>query len=178
MKIKKIKEIGSRPVYDITVEGNHTYTLKNGVICHNTGIYYSADNIWIVGRQQDKEGTEIVGWNFIINIEKSRYVKEKTKIPISISYESGINKWSGFMDLALEGQYIAKPSNGWYQVVDRETGELVGQKYRKADIDNNSLFWNDIMEFVKKQFMFQGKILADEINELDEIQSIDEDEAE
>jgi hypothetical protein len=38
------------------------------------------DNIFILGHQQEKDGTEIVGYNFIINVEKSRYVKEKSKI--------------------------------------------------------------------------------------------------
>ena len=55
------------------------------------------DNIWIVGRQQDKSGTEIKGYHFIINIEKSRYVKEKSKIPISVSWEGGIQSYSGLL---------------------------------------------------------------------------------
>ena len=65
---------------------NHTYKeiglFPKDVVGGGTGIYYSADNIWIVGRQQDKTGTEIKGYHFIINIDKSRYVKEKSKIPI------------------------------------------------------------------------------------------------
>ena len=73
---------------------NHTYKeiglFPKDVVGGGTGIYYSADNIWIVGRQQDKSGTEIKGYHFIINIDKSRYVKEKSKIPISVSWEGGI----------------------------------------------------------------------------------------
>ena len=69
---------------------NHTYKeiglFPKDVVSGGTGIYYSADNIWIIGRQQDKKGTEIQGYHFIINVEKSRYVKEKSKIPISVSW--------------------------------------------------------------------------------------------
>ena len=97
---------------------NHTYKeiglFPKDVVGGGTGIYYSADNIWIVGRQQDKTGTEIKGYHFIINIDKSRYVKEKSKIPISVSWEGGIQCYSGLLDVAVNGGYIVKPSNGWY----------------------------------------------------------------
>ena len=54
MKITKIEKVGKHKVYDITVADNHQYILENGVVTHNTGIYYSASNIFIIGRQQDK----------------------------------------------------------------------------------------------------------------------------
>ena len=72
---------------------NHTYSeiglFPKQIVSGGTGLYYSADNIFIIGRQQEKDGTEIVGYNFIINVEKSRYVKEKSKIPISVSFDGG-----------------------------------------------------------------------------------------
>ena len=75
---------------------NHTYKeigmFPKDVVGGGTGSYYGSDNIWIVGRQQDKDGTEIQGYHFVINVEKSRYVKEKSKIPITISYESEIGR--------------------------------------------------------------------------------------
>lgn len=140
---------------------NHTYKeigmFPKDIVGGGTGIYYSADNIWILGRQQDKVGTEIKGYHFVINIEKSRYVKEKSKIPISVSWEGGVQRWSGLLEVALAGKYVAKPSNGWYQHVDRETGELAGTKYREKDT-LTAEFWEPILtktdfkEFVKKQY--------------------------
>ena len=50
-----------------------------------TGVTYSANTVFFMGRQQEKKGTEIEGYNFILNVEKSRFVKEKSKLPISIS---------------------------------------------------------------------------------------------
>lgn len=97
---------------------NHTYMemglFPKAVVGGGTGSYYSADNIFIIGRQQEKEGTEVIGYNFIINVEKSRYVKEKSKIPVEVTYEGGISKWSGLLDVALQGGFVTKPSNGWY----------------------------------------------------------------
>ena len=107
---------------------NHTYKeigmFPKDIVGGGTGSYYSADNIFILGRQQEKEGTEITGYNFIINVEKSRYVKEKSKIPVSVSFDGGISKWSGLLDIALDSGHVIKPSNGWYSRVDTETGEV------------------------------------------------------
>lgn len=128
---------------------NHTYMeigmFPKAVVGGGTGIYYSADTIWILGRQQDKDSDGINGYHFIINVEKSRYVKEKSKIPITVSYEGGIKRWSGLLDLAIEGGYVVKPSNGWYQLVDRSTGEVIGNKMRATDIEDNGAIWKDVL---------------------------------
>jgi RecA/RadA recombinase len=129
---------------------NHTYKeiglFPKDVVGGGTGIYYSADNIWILGRRQEKTGTEITGYDFIINIEKSRYVKEKSKIPISVSWDGGVEKYSGLLDVALAGGYVIKPSNGWYQKVNKETGELQDGKFRMKDTLTAD-FWEPILEF-------------------------------
>ena len=105
---------------------NHTYMeigmFPKAIVGGGTGSYYSADNIFIIGRQQEKEGTEVVGYNFIINVEKSRYVKEKSKIPVTVSFDGGISRWSGLLDIAIESGHVIKPSNGWYSKVDKDTG--------------------------------------------------------
>ena len=140
---------------------NHTYKeiglFPKDVVGGGTGIYYSADNIWILGRRQNKTGTEVTGYDFIINVEKSRYVKEKSKIPVSVSWEGGIERYSGLLDIALAGNYVAKPSNGWYCRVDTSTGELLDPKVRAKDTLTPE-FWQPILddtdfkEFVKKQY--------------------------
>lgn len=139
---------------------NHTYKeigmFPKDIVGGGTGSYYSADNIFILGRQQEKQGTEIVGYNFIINVEKSRYVKEKSKIPISVSFDGGISKWSGLLDIALESKHVVKPSNGWYSKVNSETGEVEETKYREKDTDTKE-FWSSILEDVTFQEYVVGK---------------------
>jgi RecA/RadA recombinase len=140
---------------------NHTYMeigmFPKAIVGGGTGSYYSADNIFIIGRQQEKEGTEVVGYNFIINVEKSRYVKEKSKIPVTVSHDGGISRWSGLLDIALESGHVIKPSNGWYQKVDKETGEIDEKKYRIRDTDTKD-FWMPILlqksfvNFVKNKY--------------------------
>ena len=145
---------------------NHTYMeiglFPKAIVSGGTGIYYSADNIWILGRQQDKQGTEVKGYHFVINVEKSRYVKEKSKIPISVSWDGGVQSYSGLLDVALTGNYVAKPSNGWYCRVDRTTGELVDPRVREKDTLDEQ-FWlpifesTDFKDYIKSKFAIGGK---------------------
>jgi RecA/RadA recombinase len=157
---------------------NHTYkTLElysKDVVGGGTGSYYSADNIFILGRQQEKDGKETVGYNFIINVEKSRYVKEKSKIPIEVTYEGGISKWSGLLDIAMTTGHVIKPSNGWYSRVDMTTGEIEDKKYRYSDTQNKD-FWMQILtdktfqSAVEKLFtVSHGPIMKEE----DDVQSV------
>jgi hypothetical protein len=167
MKITSIKPVGKLSVYDLSVADAEHYVLENGVVTHNTGPYYSADNIFILGRQQEKDGSELTGYNFIINVEKSRYVKEKAKIPITVSFEGGISKWSGLLEIAMESGHVVKPSNGWYSRVDMETGEVEEKKYRLKDTDTKE-FWLPILstksfyKFVEESYaVAHGDIIRD-----------------
>jgi RecA/RadA recombinase len=153
---------------------NHTYKTiemySKDVVGGGTGSYYGSDNIWILGRQQDKDDKEIKGYHFVINVEKSRYVKEKSKIPITISYEGGINRWSGLLDIAVDGGYIIKPKVGWYATVDRETGEVHTPSVRAGDIVDNKEFWmkmfkdTDFAAYLENKYKMGsgGAILGDD----------------
>jgi len=148
---------------------NHTYQeiglFPKAVVSGGTGIYYSADNIWILGRQQDKKGTEVQGYHFVINVEKSRYVKEKSKIPITVSWDGGVRSYSGLLDVALAGGYVVKPSNGWYATVDMETGEIGGKVRYDQTLEKE--FWDpifdntDFKDFIKKQYSIGHQSLVD-----------------
>jgi len=150
---------------------NHTYKTMElyakDVVGGGTGSYYAADNIFILGRQQEKDGQELVGYNFIINVEKSRYVREKSKIPITVKHDGGISRWSGLLDMALESGHVIKPSNGWYSKVDKETGEISDKKVREKDTDTKE-FWMPILmspsfqKWVKETYQVaNGSILSD-----------------
>jgi RecA/RadA recombinase len=153
---------------------NHTYKeiglYPKDIVGGGTGSYYSADNIFILGRQQEKDGTEITGYNFIINVEKSRYVKEKSKIPVSVSFDGGINKWSGLLDMALESGHVIKPSNGWYSKVDKETGEVEEKKYREKDT-SSSEFWLPVLKQKSFRDFIEGRyrVAASEIMQQEEV---------
>ena len=161
---------------------NHTYMTMEmyakPVVGGGTGSYYSADNIFILGRQQEKDGSELTGYNFIINVEKSRYVREKSKIPVSVKFDGGISRWSGLLDMALDSGHVVKPSNGWYAKVDKTTGE-VGEKHRLADTETKE-FWMPVLmdptfqKWVVDNYQIaHGSIISDEDIDKD-LESIDD----
>ena len=152
---------------------NHTYKeiglFPKDVVSGGTGVYYSADNIFIIGRQQEKEGKEVVGYNFIINVEKSRFVREKSRIPIEVTWEGGISKWSGLLDMALESGHVVKPSNGWYA----KSSDDDAKKVRIKDTYNKE-FWIPILSdktFIKwiedRYLMSADAIMQSEVSEED-----------
>jgi RecA/RadA recombinase len=163
---------------------NHIYMEQGlypkAIVSGGTGVYLSADNIFILGRQQEKDGTEIIGYNFIINVEKSRYVREKSKIPVCVKFEGGLSLWSGLLDMALESGHVIKPSNGWYSRVDKTTGEIEDKKFRLKDTETKE-FWSQILmdkifrTWVKERYQVShGDVIKDEDIETEMLAYIEE----
>jgi RecA/RadA recombinase len=147
---------------------NHIYQTmelySKAVVGGGTAVMYSANQIFIISKSQEKDGSDLVGWNFTINIEKSRFVREKAKLPFTVKFEGGISKWSGLLDIALESGHIIKPSNGWYSKVNMATGELEDKKYRLKDTENKD-FWSSIIldktfdEWIKRNYQISNGTL-------------------
>ena len=156
---------------------NHVYANIGGTghsvtVGGGSSVVYSANTVWIIGKSQEKDGTELTGWNFNINIEKSRYIREKSRLSIQVLYDSGIQKYSGMLDLALESGHIAKPSMGWYQLVDADTGEMVGGKVRAANADpliEEVIKREKFKQWVKDKFKPHGAI-NDQEDTIEEIE--------
>jgi len=164
---------------------NHTYMTMEmyakPVVGGGTGSYYSADNIFILGRQQEKDGQELSGYNFIINVEKSRYVREKSKIPVTVKFDGGISRWSGLLDMALETGHVTKPSVGWFARVNTSTGEIEEKKWRIKETDSKE-FWLQLLtdksfqDAIKDRYQIaHGNILSDSDIEA-ELAAIEDDE--
>lgn len=161
---------------------NHVYETmelySKVVIPGGTAVTYAANQIFVFTKAQEKDSSgELQGWNFTINIEKSRFVKEKSKFPFLVTYKSGIQKWSGLMNIALDGGYIIKPKNGWYAIVDKTTGEISEKSYRAGDLINSDEVWNnffsntDFNDYIKSKYQMNGSI-QDDISIEDEIEEI------
>ena len=155
---------------------NHTYQTmelySKAIMSGGTGGMYSANKVLIITKAQEKDGKELVGYNFTINIEKSRFVREKSKFTFNVDFEAGINKWSGLLDLAMEAGFVIKPSMGWYSKVDMDTGEVEEQKYRYKDT-NNKKFWNEMVnsqkfkDYITNQYQLGNSKLLSNVAEDD-----------
>lgn len=151
---------------------NHVYQEQGlypkAIVSGGTGVMYSSDNVWIIGRQTEKEGTEVSGYNFIINVEKSRFVKEKSRIPVCVTWDNGISKWGGLLDVAVELGYVIKPNQGWYVPIDPATKkELTTKKYR-ADETETDEFWKmvfdrtDFAKAIENRYRIANKAIISE----------------
>ena len=151
---------------------NHTYKeigmFPKDVVSGGTGIMYSANQVFIITKAQEKEGTELAGWKFTINIEKSRYVKEKSKLPFTVRYDSGIQKWSSLFELALESGHLTKANQGWYNMVNVDTGEIIEPKKRAKDIENDDAFFEGLIAdakfkaFIEKRFKLNAAVIGEQ----------------
>jgi hypothetical protein len=152
---------------------NHTYKeigmFPKDVVSGGTGIMYSANQVFIITKAQEKDGTDLRGWRFTINIEKSRYVKEKSKLPFTVLYDEGIQKWSALFELAMESGHLCKANQGWYNVVDQNTGEVIEPKRRAKDIEKDDEFFEGLIEcpkfkaFIERRFKLNN-LEKDDVN--------------
>ena len=122
---------------------NHVYKEQGSmyprdVVSGGQGVMLAANWVWIIGKSQVKEGDEIAGWKFTINIEKSRLVKERAQLSFVVTYEGGVNKWSGLLDEAIESGHVFSPSKGWYS----KRGD--DKKFR-ASSTNTKEFWEPLL---------------------------------
>jgi len=99
---------------------NHTYQemglYPKDIVSGGSGTLYNSSEIWIIGRNQEKDNTDLAGYNFIIKVEKSRTIKEGSRIPITVTFEEGIQKCSGLFDLALEAEVLVKKNQLSYKM--------------------------------------------------------------
>lgn len=114
-----------------------------------TGIMYSADSVFFIGRRQVKDGTDLAGYQFVLNADKSRTVKEKSQFFVDVTFEGGICPFSGLLDVGVELGFVVKPKNGWYAraFLDTETGEMVPEeKNWRANATRCVDFWGDMIK--------------------------------
>jgi len=128
---------------------NHVYAQIGAMFPQNvqnggTGVQYSPNSVFFVGREQTRDGTDVIGYKFSLNIEKSRLVQEKSKFPIEVSFENGINKWSALLDIAMDIGFVVSPTKGWYSRV-YDDGSIEEKKWRRKDTDSNE-FWDALFD--------------------------------
>lgn len=163
---------------------NHTYQTmelySKAIMSGGTGGMYSANQVFVITKAQDKDGKDLMGYNFTMNVEKSRFVREKSKFPFNVRFDAGINKWSGLLDIAIEAGFVVKPSNGWYSRVDMETGEVEEKKVRAKETDSKD-FWLPILtnkkfqEYISNRYQVATRTLvSDEPEEIEEEVALDD----
>lgn len=113
----------SEKVYDVTVEGAHHYILENGVVSHNSymptkvmgggsGLPYAASQIVTLTKSKERDDEKNVTGNLITcTMTKSRFTKENLKVKVRLTYDKGLDRYFGLMDLAIDNGIVTKDGN-------------------------------------------------------------------
>lgn len=147
---------------------NHTYKsqsfIPEDIVSGGSGGMYASDNIILVNKRQIKDSDkQLQGFTFELNINRSRFVKEKSKLPINVYYGEGIAKYSGLSELAQEFKIIETCKVGRGKGI--KFGEMeIPEKYN----DKNEEFWlyvldnSNLAEKIKEKYSLSTKIIEDE----------------
>lgn len=122
-------------------------------------VYYNCSSVVLgYSKAKDKDGSDITGAIITAKTHKSRECKEHNKLKYRIHHNGGLDPWFGLLELALEGGFVIKPTNGWYSRPCVEDD----RKWREKDI-YCSEFWvpifknTDLETFCNDSFQFERK---------------------
>ena len=86
---------------------NHTYDSMGSMfptkeMGGGSGLKYAASSIIFLSKKKDKDGTEVVGNIVHYKNHKSRLTIENKMVDVRLSYEKGLDKYYGLIDLAVK----------------------------------------------------------------------------
>lgn len=146
---------------------NHVYDVIGAYIptkeiSGGSGLKYAASSIAMLGKKKDKDGTDVIGNIIKVTMHKSRFTKEQKKIEVKLSYDTGLDRYYGLLDLAEKYDIIKKVSTR-FELPD-------GRKVFGKAINSNptEYFTDDIMAQLEvaaaKEFKY-GQVGVDEVVE-------------
>ena len=86
---------------------NHTYDVIGSMFPQKemgggSGLKYAASSIIYLSRRKEKDGTEIIGNIIHCKNYKSRLTKENKVVDVRLTYDKGLDRYYGLLDLALK----------------------------------------------------------------------------
>jgi len=136
---------------------NHTYDSMGSMfptkeMGGGSGLKYAASSIIFLSKKKEKDGTEVVGNIVHCKNHKSRLTIENKMVDVRLSYEKGLDKYYGLLDIA-EKYNIFKKVSTRYELPDgsKQYGKSIMSEPKKY-------FTEDIMkqieEAVGKEFKY------------------------
>ena len=136
---------------------NHVYELVGSYVPTKelgggTGLKYAASTIAMLSKRKEKDGTDVIGNIVKVKMYKSRLSKENSQVEVLLTYEKGLDKYYGLLELAEKYNVFKKVSTR-YQLPDGSSafGKHImedPEKYFTADV------LNEIEQAVKKDFRY------------------------
>jgi hypothetical protein len=73
-----------------------------------SGLKYAASSIIFLSKKKEKEGTEIIGNIIHCKNAKSRLTVENRMVDVRLSYDKGLDRYYGLLDMALAFNVFTK----------------------------------------------------------------------
>jgi hypothetical protein len=92
---------------------NHTYDVIGSMFPQKemgggSGLKYAASSIIFLSKKKEKEGTEIIGNIIHCKNAKSRMTVENRMVDVRLSYDKGLDRYYGLLDMALAFNVFTK----------------------------------------------------------------------
>lgn len=157
LKLAKINVplIVTNHVYDVVGAYIPTKEMSGG-----SGLKYTASTIVYLSKKKDKDGTEVIGNIVKAKLYKSRLTKENKHVEVKITYDKGLDRYYGLLEIAEKYNIIKKVSTR-YELPD---GTKV---FGKSINDDPEKYWTKdllalIDEACKKEFLYGQESAHDE----------------
>jgi len=148
---------------------NHVYDVVGAYvptkeISGGSGLKYAASSICMLTKKKDKDGTDIVGNIIKVKMHKSRFTKENKVVETKLSYDSGLDRYYGLLDLAEKYGIIKKVATR-YELPDgrKVFGKAINEKPEEYFTDE---IMAQLENAAQKEFMY-GKEEVEEVIEND-----------
>ena len=94
---------------------NHTYDVVGSMFPQKemgggSGLKYAASTIIYLSRKKEKEGTEVIGNIIHCKNHKSRLTKENKIVDVRLTYDKGLDRYYGLLELAEKYKIFKKVS--------------------------------------------------------------------
>ena len=120
---------------------NHVYEMVGSYIptkemAGGSGLKYTASQICFLSKKKEKDGKDVIGNIIKVRMAKSRLTKENKQIEVLLTYDKGLDRYYGLLELAEKYEIIKKVANR-YEMPD---GTKV---YAKAILKEPTKYFDD-----------------------------------
>ena len=116
---------------------NHTYEsmglFSTKEMGGGSGLKYAASSIVYLSKKKEKDGTDVIGNIIHCKNHKSRLTKENKVIDVRLTYDKGLDRYYGLLELAEKYEILKK----------------IGTRY---DVDGAKLYGKEILKNPEKYF--------------------------
>lgn len=153
LKLAKVKVpmLVTNHVYDVI--GSYVPMKEMG---GGSGLKYAASTIAYLSKKKEKDGTEVIGNIIKVKMFKSRLSVENKEASVLLDYRTGLDRWYGMVDFAVE-------SGVWQKVANRIETDEGAKVYPKQIMKEPEKYFNEkvmsaIEDYVNNHFRYGGNI--------------------